>query len=190
MTTASGPQHRSSFRVNQDVIFDFRQVDSLTADTEDADKLMNEGPAMQMLGELRRIDREAQDLLKIVADKQRLLGDYLQKLNAKVDLIARHFAFDNDQNGHPQRVNLSETGVAFRSPKVLYKGNYLVMRLIFLPTYTPVVVFGVVARCEQVNNEYQVATQFHRLRDLERQLIAKQVLKTQVTLRKKDSALE
>jgi hypothetical protein len=190
MTIPSGQHHRSSFRVNQDVIFDFRQVDSHTADSENADKLMNEGPAMQMLAELRRIDRDAQDLLKIVGDKQRLLGDYLQKLNAKVDLIARHFAFDNQQNGLPQRVNLSETGVAFYHAKALYKGNYLVMRLIFLPTYTPVVVFGIVIRCEQSNEGYQVATQFHRLHDQERQLIAKQVLKTQVNLRKKDSALE
>jgi hypothetical protein len=183
--SSSSVERRNSFRINQDVIFDFRQVDTHTAEHLEPEQAVDDGVAMQLVAELRRIDRDAQQLLKIVTDKQRLLGDYLQKLNNKIDLIARHAVFAAGPNSQTLRLNISEGGVAFSSDRALYKGNFLVLRMIFLPSYTPVIVFAVVARCESDKDSFRIATKFHRLRDQERQELARQILKAQVSNRKK-----
>jgi hypothetical protein len=189
-SSSSSAERRNSYRVNQDVIFDFRQVDTHTAEQLEPEEAMDDGVAMHLVAELRRIDRDAQQLLKIVTDKQRLLADYLQKLNSKIDLIARHAVFASSPNSQALRLNISEGGVSFRTNRALYKGNFLVLRMIFLPSYTPVVVFGVVGRCESDKEGFRVAAKFHRLRDQDRQELARQILKAQVSNRKKGAAPE
>lgn len=191
MTTPPPPERRNTFRINNDVIFDFRVVDSHTAEEQEPEQAIGDGIALHLVAELRRIDREAQQLLKIITDKQRLLGDYLQKLNQKIDLIARHSMFSSGQNGGTVRVNLSEEGVAFRSDRALYKGNFLVLRMIFLPSYTPVIVFASVSRCEDEGDEgYRIGAKFHRLREQDRQELARQIIKAQVSHRKRSSPPE
>lgn len=185
MSSSPPVERRNSYRVNHDVIFDFRQVDTHTAEQLEPEQAMDDGVAMHLVSELRRIDRDAQQLLKIVSDKQRLLGDYLQKLNTKIDLIARHAVFASSTTSQSLRLNISESGVAFRTNRALYKGNFLVLRLIFLPSYTPVVVFGVISRCESEKDAFRVAAKFHRLRDQDRQELARQIIKAQVGSRKK-----
>lgn len=191
MTTNSPSDRRNTFRLNQDVIFDFRPVDTHTAEQCDPETAFGIGGAMQMMTELRRIDREAQQLLKVISDKQRLIADYLQKLNQKIDLIARQSMFPAGASEQVTRLNISEGGVSFPSDRALYKGNFLVLRLIFLPSYTPVVVFATVCRCDnEGDNRYRIGAQFHRLREQDRQEIARQLIKAQIQHRKRGNTGE
>jgi hypothetical protein len=190
MTTPSS-ERRSAFRINHDLIFDFRLVDNHTAEEQEPENVINDGAALHLVTELRRIDREAQQLLKIIADSQRLLGDYLQKLSQKIDLVARHSLLASGTHSSTERVNISEGGVLFRSDRALYKGNFLVLRMIFLPSYTPVIVFASVNRCvEEGDNGYRVGATFHRLREQDRQELARQILKAQASHRKRSSISE
>jgi hypothetical protein len=191
MTTPPPPERRNTFRVNNDVIFDFRVVDNHTAEEQEPEQAIGDGMALYLVAELRRVDREAQQLLKIITEKQRLLGDYLQKLNQKVDLIARHTLFTSGENRSTTCINLSEDGMAFHSDRALYKGNFLVLRMIFLPSYTPVIVFASVSRCEdQGDGGYRIGAKFHRLREQDRQELARQIIRAQVSDRKRSSTSE
>jgi hypothetical protein len=185
------PERRNTFRISNDVIFDFRIIDSQTAQEQEPEQAIGDGMALHLVAELRRVDREAQQLLKIINEKQRLLGDYLHKLNQKVDLIARHCMFTTGENRSTAHINLSEEGVAFCTDRVLYKGNFLVLRMIFLPTYTPVIVFASVNRCEDQGDEgYRIGAKFHRLREQDRQELARQIIRAQVSQRKQSSTSE
>lgn len=187
----SPSDRRGTFRINHDVIFDFRQVDTHTVEQEDPEALFGDGGAMHIVAELRRIDREAQPLLKLLTEKQRLLGDYLQKLNQKIDLIARHAVLSTSSKDESTRVNISEDGIAFRSDRALYKGNFLVLRLIFLPSYTPVIVFASVSRCDnEGDNQYRIGAKFYKLREQDRQEIARQIIRAQVHHRKRGTTSE
>lgn len=191
MTTPPPPQRRNTFRVSDDVIFDFRVVDNHTAEEQEPEQAIGDGLALHLVAELRRVDREAQQLLKIISDKQRLLGDYLHKLNQKIDLIARHSMFISGENDRTERLSLGEEGVAFNSDRALYKGNFLVLRMIFLPSYTPVIVFASVVRCEdQGDDGYRIGAKFHRLREQDRQELARQIIRAQVSQRKQSSTSE
>lgn len=181
---------RNFFRLSQDVIFDYRPVDVHTAEQASPEAAFGTDTALDLVGELRRIDRDAKQLLKILNDKNRILGDYLNKLNQKVDLIARFCVFSSTPDSEPKRINLSEGGVAFNAERSLYKGNFLVLRMIFLPTYNPVVVFAKVVRCDEAKNHYQIAAQFHRLREQDQKAIAREIMKAQVKSRKRELAKE
>lgn len=181
---------RDAFRVEQNLLLDYRQVSEHVANNQPPEDVFDQGQALGVLGQLKRIDREANQTLKILTDKNRLLGDYLQRLNAKVDLIARYTLFTSEQDQSTDHVSLSETGISFASKSALPGGEFLAMRLIFLPTYLPVIVFARVVRSIPSEGAYQIAAEFYKLCDRDRQELAKQVFKAQVQNRKKQEKSE
>lgn len=183
-------ERRSYFRVDQDIMFEYRSADVHMVESDNPEAAFNDEISMQMISELRKIDRDANQTLKIISDKNRLLADYLQRLNHKIDLIARYSMFTAGSDCKTQRLNLSEEGIAFVSNKVLYKGNFLALRLIFLPSYIPVIIFAKVIRCQSEGNDHKVAAKFHQLKDNDRQILVRQVLKAQVNDRKQQNKSE
>lgn len=184
---SEGKERRDFFRVNQDVIFDFKLVDAFTAENDEPIAEFDDSVSLGLVNELRRLDHDSVQTLRTLSEQNRLLGDYLQTLSSKIDLLARHTLFAAEKNMGDRartRINLSEDGIAFLAERAVYKGNYLALRLIFLPNYVPVVVFAKVIRCEAKDSKYQVAAKFHRLADKERQELSRQILKTQVSQKK------
>lgn len=180
---ASQRDRRNFFRVNHDVIFDFKPVDTHTVESKEPEDALDMAASMGVVNELRRIDRDAQQLHKIITDKNRILGDYLQKLSQKIDLVARASLLTNASDCSPSRINIGEGGVGFSSDRLLYKGNFLVLRMIFLPSYLPVIVFAKVVRCDDAEGDYQIAAQFHQLKEQDRKILAREILKAQVKSR-------
>lgn len=184
----SGPEQRDFFRVSQDVIFDYKAVENFAAENGKADNEFDDATSLSLIDELRRLDRDNVQALRILSDKNRLLGDYLQALSTKIDLIARHTLFardENDNNKATTRINLSEDGLAFLSQRAIYKGSYIAVRLIFLPSYSPVITFAKVLRCDPSKDKYNIAVKFHRLEEVYRQEISRQILRAQASQRKK-----
>lgn len=189
-TAIEAKQKRDYFRINQDVIFDFKPVDSYSADNHQAETEFEDAVSLNLLDELRRLDQNSVQTLRALTEKNRLLGDYLQTLSIKIDLIARHALFTRDPHAQAQRttrINLSEDGLAFICERALYKDSYIAVRMIFLPSYSPVTTFAKVLRCQPKDNEYNVAVKFHRLADAERQELSRQIMKAQTKSRKKST---
>ena len=183
----SAQERRDFFRVNHEILFNFKSIDSNTANQSEAADALQNGKTNELIGEFHKIDHALQGTLKILCDKDRELGNILQKLNQKIDLIARSAIFNQEEMpGDTDSINLSEGGIAFQSDRALYKGNYLVMRLIFLPSFIPVILFGKVIRCDQEENEntYQIATSFHRLKEPDRKELSRQIMRAQIKHRK------
>jgi len=184
--SANTSERRESYRITQDSLFDYKLVDSFTAENETASSQFEDSDSSNLVNELRRLDKDSVQTLRLLTDKNRLLGDYLQTLSKKIDLIARHSLFASEgadstgANARRKRLNLSEDGIAFLCDRTLYKGNFIAVKLVFLPLYTPIVAFARVVRCEQKGDEYRVAAKFFRISDKDRQEVAKQVLKAQV----------
>ncbi|MFT5083991.1 MAG: hypothetical protein ACI9Y1_002043 [Lentisphaeria bacterium] len=180
-------EKRDFFRVSQDVYFDYKAVETFAAENHKPQDEFEDSVSLSLLSELRRLDRDSVQTLRLLTEKNRLLGDYLQTLSSKIDLIASHSLFSQDAtaNDKPKtRINLSEDGMAFMSERTIYKGSYLAVRLIFLPKYVPVTCYSQVTRCEQKEDKHQVAVRFCRLTDSDRQEFARQILKAQVVGKK------
>lgn len=179
-------EQREFFRVNHDVLFDYKIVDADTANDADPAEVDTEGFNIQLARELRKLDREISQAFQIIAKKDALLGDALTKLNQKIDKLTQYHLSSNEQrNQEKTRINLSEGGVAFRGSRAMYKGNYLLLRLVFLPSYLPVLLFARVVRCESKDSEHHIAARFHRVSPAVQQELARQILKAQALNRKR-----
>lgn len=191
---------RNYFRVNHDVLFDCRPVDAYSANNDEPDTAFDDSGSSGLAAELRRIDRDAAKSLKTLAEKDRVLGDYLQLLSNKIDIIARHTLLaDSTPDPHaPTRINISEAGIAFSSDKAFYKGKFLAVRLIFLPGYVPIIAFAEVVRCQnkseapkgdiEGNDNFRIAARFHRLSDKDQRELARQIMKAQIAHRQARAA--
>lgn len=191
----SNDNRRNYFRVNHDVIFECRSVDTYCAAHGEPESAFDDSTATGLTAELRRIDREAAKTLKALADRDPILSNYLHLLTKKVDLVARHtlVAAAMPEPHGTKRINLSESGLAFNSDKAFYKGKFLAIRLLFLPSYVPMTAFAEVVRCQSKPTEdgqetYHVAARFHRLPSADRQELTRQIMKAQVAHRRKAPA--
>lgn len=178
-SSTDAKERREFFRIDDDVIFDVQPVDAATAQQSKAAAIESDGPSWQVLESLAKIDHQAQAALRTLASKQPEVASFARLLNEKIDLIARHTVFNSYQHLPKTRISLSEDGIAFKSPRMLYKGSYVVMRIIFLPNFAPVVTFAQIIRCESRENSYNVAAKFFRLATNQQHLIAKTLTKAQ-----------
>lgn len=187
--SSSNRDKRDSFRIDEDLHFEFKQVPtSFVEDGTIEEAFDDNDESLRLINQLNKIDREAIQSLKVISDKNRLLGDYLNSLNKKIDFIGRHLAFNSQESlkSRPKtRVSLSEDGLGFVTNKSLYKDSYIAIRLIFLPNYSIASTFAKVVRCVQKDDKFQIAAKFHKIYDKDRQVISRQVLKSQVKARKR-----
>ncbi|MDZ7922971.1 MAG: PilZ domain-containing protein [Marinagarivorans sp.] len=166
---------REFFRVDDDVIFDVQPVDSETAHKSDPNDY-GDGPTWEILEALAAIDHKTQQAASKLSPEN---YTYLNLLNTKVDLIARHTVFSHYQHLPKTRISLCEDGIAFKNPRMLYKGSFVQMRIIFLPRFVPIITFAQIIRCESRENSYNVAAKFFRLDTRQQQLIAQTLIKAQ-----------
>ncbi|WP_086932363.1 PilZ domain-containing protein [Agarilytica rhodophyticola] len=186
--SSTSADKRDFFRISHDVLFDYKVTDTFCAENDQPEDVFDDSASLGLINELRRLDRDNVQTLRLLTEKNRLLGDYLQMLSNKIDLIGRHtlFAHDAESNSKPTtRINLSEDGLAFHCDRMLYKDSYIAVRLVFLPSYSPVITFAKVLRCNQKEDKYQVAVKFFRLNDAQRQELSRQIMKAQIHNRKK-----
>lgn len=180
-------QARDAFRVRVSLGFQAKLIDEQTLELLRPDEVFDKTEANELLTALKRIDREANKTLKILAAKNRLLGDYLNRLNQKLDLVIRYSAFKHQSQAEHKEVSLSETGISFTQPEPLEERALLAVRLVFLPEYLQVSTYARVIRCFADNGRYQIAAEFYKLSDKDRQELARQIFKVQVSERKRQS---
>lgn len=181
-------EKREFFRIDHDLLFEYKLVESYTAENEDPEAVANDDAGDSLALELRKIDKELQQSLHIVAQTEPNVGNALTKLNRKIDKILKYSVFNSDNEKHKAKINLSEGGIAFKSDRLFYKGNYLLLRLVFLPSYLPVLLFAKVVRCDAKNDEYHVAARFHRASEQAQKELAKQILKAQQQSARREAA--
>ncbi len=172
---------RDYLRIDQDVIFNYQVIDAKTAQEASTTDFFNEDPALHFLSQIQNTNKDSKRILNAIQDSNRLVGDYLKNIDEKIDLLTRFCLQQTvqSQSKSKKRINLSEGGLAFSSYKALYKDNFLVLRLIFLPSYVHVVTFAQVLRCKHNESDNQIAVKFYNMTEKERQCISKHILQSQ-----------
>lgn len=187
-TTENTRDKRDTFRIDEDIHFEFKPVSKNSVEDIAIEAAFDDNDdALRLINRLTSLDQEGSKILKAIQAKNTLLGDYLSILNNKIDSIGRHLAFNAEESlkQRPKtRVSISEDGIGFICDRPLYKGSFIAARLIFLPDHTVACGYAQIVRCVEKEDKYQVAAKFHRIYDRDRQVIARQVLKSQVRARK------
>ncbi len=182
-------ERRSYFRIDESIAIEFKKVDELTANTAIPELQFPKTASLQLFNELRKIDLENSHLFHQIKDGNRALGEYLHNLNRKIDLVGQQLMADFKPlppSKTIKQVNLSEGGIAFGSSEPVTQDDFIVLRLVFLPSNAGLVIFAKVIRSElTAKGEYQLAAKFHRINDTQQQLIGQHIMRTQMAEKRK-----
>jgi len=178
------PERRLSFRIDDYIDLECRQVDPDTAARTPVENLFPGSAALKVYAELKKIDSETAQLLFQIKDRDRHLADYLHLLNRKIDLLAQQLISEpsaQKRSGQRRSVNISEGGIAFDHDQALEKNHLVALNLVFLPTFVGVPVYALVTRCEPGRNgRWEIAAEFHQASEAQQQLISQQIMRAQM----------
>jgi hypothetical protein len=186
----TGAERREYFRVEDQLILRYREVPRSAVNDSLAERHFDNSEVFELLRELRHIDHEHNNVLRTLAEQNRELGLYLKNVNRKIELVANALAsLDQLQQGQaPQSVSISESGLAFNAEPHLAAGTTLALELILLPQHTGLALYG-----EVVMNRDEPAARsvvsFLRLRESDRQILAKHILQVQIAAKRQSQGL-
>lgn len=177
-------ERRSYFRIDETIALEFKVIDEVTANKSQAEALFSNANSLKLYSELKKIDADNAQFLFQIKELSRPLAEYLHNLNRKIELLGQELMVD--QKPLPpsktiRQVNLSEGGIAFGSSTAITAGDYIGLRIVFLPSNAGLILFARIIRCEPNNSgEFQIAAKFHRINDLQQQLIGQQIMRAQM----------
>lgn len=179
---------RQYFRIQDDVAVEIAPLEP----SQGHSGKLELGPAFGLISEFQLLDLESKHLLRALADKDKVLSQYLKVLNQKVDALSRVIALQNlvVATDSIQRVNLSEGGLALQHPHAMKRGDRLDIKLILLPSYSGLVLKGRVLSCEAEKpacgagkpDTYRIHIEFTDISDAHQQLIARHIMRKQKEL--------
>jgi PilZ domain len=177
-------ERRSFFRIDETIALEFKVIDEITANKSQPEALFSNANSLKLYSELKKIDADNTQYLFQIKELSRPLGEYLHNLNRKIELLGQELMADQKPNPPSKtlrQVNLSEGGIAFGSTNSLTAGDYIGLRVVFLPSNAGLILFARIIRCEPSNTgEFQVAAKFHHITDLQQQLIGQQIMRAQM----------
>lgn len=181
---------REYFRVDDQIILRYRVVAPDAINNTPAERHFDNADVFALLRELRQIDQENNTVLRSLAETNRELSIYLKSVNRKIDLIAGALAVMDEaqQLQSPQPVSISETSLSFYAETELAVGTFVALELILLPQHTGLAIYGEVI-AKRDNQDRHVVVQFVRLRDGDRQLLARHIMQVQIAARKQSQSI-
>jgi hypothetical protein len=177
-------ERRSFFRIDESIALELKVVTEQIVKDNQPESLFSNAGSLKLYSELRKIDNDNSQLLHQIKELSRPLAEYLHNLNRKIELLGQELMAD--QKPQPpsktiRQVNLSEGGIAFGSNTDVPAGQFIALRLVFLPSNAGLVLFAKIIRCEPNNSgEFQIAAKFLHINDIQQQLIGQQIMRAQM----------
>lgn len=169
---------RQYFRIQDEVAVEIAPINPQHEHTSS----LEVNPSFGLIAEFQLLDVESKHLLRALADKDKVLSQYLKVLNQKVDALSRVIALQNMvvEPASIQQVNLSEGGLALLHPQPMQRGDRLALKLILLPSYSGLVLNGRVLSCEaEKPGHFRIHIEFTDISDAHQQLIARHIMRKQ-----------
>jgi len=178
-------ERRRYFRIEDEIILFFSEI----APEEIPDgETYQESPldTFALSARLDLLTVESRSQLRKIEREYPPVADFLRSLEQKIDLIAQAvLSADEQVQGQPtRRVSLSASGLAFEAERGFDLGSMLELKMVLPPSLVGIVTYGrVVYSRYQPNGDsrgYQVAVDFAGLRERDRELLIRHVVKRQL----------
>lgn len=183
-------EKRQFFRIQQDVIFNFKCVSTDAVTHSRAEDHFDHAGALGLFSQFQQLDNDTNPLLEHIRQDNLAVADYLDMLNQKMNLLSQQMlaneavaASDSDSG----RIDISQGGVGFLSPRAIGVESWLAVKLVFLPTYVGLITYAQVTRNQvQADGDYLIGARFHQLNDEQQRVLARQVMHSQL-IKKRES---
>lgn len=181
---------REYFRVEDRATLRYQIVPAGVVGHTPAENHFDNSEIFELLRDLRHIDQEHNNVLRGIAEQNRELGVYLKSISRKIELVANALTAV-DQTRHkqePQPVSISETSIAFEHDASLTTGEFIALELVLMPSHTALALYGEVVDSRE-NDDGLTVVSFVRLRDGDRQILARHILQVQILAKKQSQSL-
>jgi hypothetical protein len=185
---------RKFFRIQQDVIFNFKAVSTDSIHEYNADHYFDRSASVDLLTKFQQLDRDSTAIMQNIRKDNSHIGQYLETLNKKINLLsqqvlAQEIIAEGDQNAG--RIDLSQGGIAFTTSCPLDIKSWVAVKLVFLPAYIAILSYAQIIRSQQLDDgRYLVGASFDQLNADEQRIIAKQIIDTQIIQKQQLRALK
>ncbi len=177
-------EKRQYFRIQQDVIFNFKCVSTDSIHQISAEQHFDHANTYGLFAQFQQLDNDSNALLQGIRQDNSAIAQYLEVLNKKVNLLSQQMlakeavSVNDRDNG---KIDLSQGGIAFVNHEPLGIESWIAVKLVFMPAYSAILTYAQITRNQKLDNgDYLIGARFHQLNDEEQRVIAKQVIETQI----------
>lgn len=178
-------ERRRFFRIEDLLHLTYRVIgeDELTAKAELLEKGMVE--QFMVMASLSAISAEMTATLRKIEIVSPDVAEYLRAVDRKIELLGKAIMLEEIEARENQAsaVNLSASGIAFYTREILAIGSKVEIKMLLLPSYTGILAYGEVVGNDSIQNnadyQNQVRIDFTHLRDEERDMLIKHVIRKQ-----------
>jgi hypothetical protein len=123
----SNSERRSAPRINSDISIAYQRISVEEANYNPYDARFKLSKSVNLYKDLKNISEIISHGIEKIAVQQKELGDVLQQLNKKIDVISQSWQENLDLvlTPSPHRGNLSETGLSFYAQEFLTSNTHL-----------------------------------------------------------------
>lgn len=179
-------ERRRFFRINDTVSLSYRQIDDATANLGLKSAGMP-GSEFSLAATLDVLSQEALRIMQRLEKQSPELLELYRILDAKVNAVAQATMFvgSNVNAQNCQDVNLSASGLAFGQVEPLTIGQNLAIEIYLPSTLALILIYGRVVSCRVSDSDadsaekYTVSVDFTHVREEDRELLIKHVVRTQ-----------
>ena len=158
-----------------------------------AEEHFDHAGALGVFNKFQQIDNDSHNLLSMINQSDPLVAEYLTTINQKLNLLSQQIlaneavsVYDSDSG----RIDLSQGGLGFAADHPIGIESWLAIKLVFVPSYTGIITYAQVTRNElQDDGSYLIGARFHGLNEEQEKILAKQVIQTQITHKRRHKSL-
>lgn len=185
-------EKRQFFRIQQDVIFNYKAVCTDDVNHIKAEQHFDHASTLGLFSQFQQLDNDLHSTLEIIRQDHLGIADYLDMLNQKMNLLSQQL-ISNDavavNDSDSGLIDLSQGGIGFESPTPLGVESWIALKLVFLPAYTGILTYAQVTRNQlQSDGQYLIGARFHQLNDEQQRMLARQVMQAQLLEKRQEKS--
>jgi hypothetical protein len=177
-------EKRQFFRIQQDVIFNFKAVSTDEVTHVCAEQHFDHANALSLISQFQQLDNDSHKLLENIQQENSDVAKYLDVLNQKLNRLSQQLlaneavAVNDSENG---RIDLSLGGIGFTSDSPHGIESWLAVKLVFVPSYVGLVTYTQVTRnLLQEDGSHLIGARFHQLNEEHQRVLSRQMMQTQL----------
>jgi c-di-GMP-binding flagellar brake protein YcgR len=184
-------ERRTFFRVDDSVNLSYQILTREEMEEKiDREEFGAEG-SFTVMSDISSINQNMAGIMHRIQGDEPDIAAYLRAINNKIDILGRALLSKDNElvEKDAQPVNLSASGMGFYTSEPVADGSILELRLILMPSFTGVLLFGEVVGCDSVNDNdgYNnfIRLNFVNMRESDRDLLIRHVIQRQGEFLKK-----
>ncbi len=177
------PERRRFFRVEDEIVLVYRPI--APEDMPSLEAFQNQLiDHFSLTSTLEYLTQESQAQLRRIERESPAVAEYLKTLERKIEVLAQALMVSNNRlaDQPTRKVNLSAAGIAFTADQPLEEGGTLELKMVLPPALVGIVTFGRVVYCTRQPEGWRVGVDFLSMREQDREVLIRHVVKRQLTL--------